>query len=1093
MSYNVFLKRAVYNFYSCLIIFLLGPFSLFAQTGIAEFNRITIKNEKPNLPVPAIFRDSKGLMWFGTQNGLFQFDGYEYKEFKSNYADKATLSDYRIYDMCEDKDGALWLATFSGVNKYNRASSTFSRFYIYDKPKELVDNFVLQVKFDKMGRLWTKKVFSGLFQLHPETQQFEQLLTDNKNPADILNNDVVDTYIDKSGPMWFCVNDKKTGNVLGNYNYENKHLTTYKHNPADQASLSNIPLRKIFKDSKGNIWVGLQNGLEKLNVSTGKFTHYRHDAHNEGSITEGNVIAMEEDDEGMIWIGTENNGLDRVNPATANFIHFKSNPTNLNTLSSNFIYTLYNDKAGTLWIGTDRGLNTFSLKPKKFHNSLFASKDGSITNQSKIYEIITAKDGMMWYCTEKGLYRFDGKNKPQSMYLLKDAEELVQDKSGKLWMSGEAGFASFDIANNKAERFLTIAPDSFDVNIIWTLYTDDEDNLWMGTGGAGLKSMNLKTNKLTRYIHDPTNKNSISSNEIGVIYRCKDMLWLAPYKEGLNSINLKTGKVTRYPANPSNPDSLSFPIVTAIYNDSKNRLWVGTGDGLNLLNKDGKTFTRLSEKNGLANASIRDKSIVEDTHGNIWIATMEGISKINGETLAVNNYDARDGFQVNKEAMLKKESNGQMILFGINGITIFNPDEINNNTLPPQVAIVDFQIFNTSIVPGKNSPLQSVISETKEITLSYKQSFFSIGFTAQNYIITEKNQYAYKLEGFEKDWTYAGTRRVGYYTNVPPGEYTFRVKAANNDGVWNETGASLKIIITPPFWLTWWFRILAAAAIAGVAIGIYRIRVHAIETQKKKLQQQVEEKTGQLLIATKEEYKARQNAEEANIELKKKNEELEQFAYVASHDLQEPLRMVSSFLTLLEEKYGHILEDKGKKYVHYAVDGAQRMRQIITDLLEFSKVGNTADNLEAIDLNEVVADIQVLYAQQIKEKNAVITSDLLPFINGYKAPLRQVFQNLVGNALKYTKADNNTMVKITAKDLGTHWQFSVADNGIGIGKEHFDNIFIIFKRLHNKIEFSGTGIGLAITKKIVLNMGGKIWVESEEGKGCTFYFTLIKK
>jgi PAS domain S-box-containing protein len=228
-------------------------------------------------------------------------------------------------------------------------------------------------------------------------------------------------------------------------------------------------------------------------------------------------------------------------------------------------------------------------------------------------------------------------------------------------------------------------------------------------------------------------------------------------------------------------------------------------------------------------------------------------------------------------------------------------------------------------------------------------------------------------------------------------------------------------------------------------------------------------------------------------ELSISNTELEQFAYVASHDLQEPLRMITSFLTQLEKKYGAVIDDKGKKYIDFAVDGAKRMRQIILDLLEFSKVGKTDEAPEELDLNELVNEIKILFRKRIEDKKAVIIIDKLPEVHAHGSPMRQVFQNLIGNALKYSKKDIPARIHITVKELNDHWQFAVMDNGIGINNEYFDKIFIIFQRLHNKDEYSGTGMGLAITKKIVENLGGKIWVESEESKGSTFYFTILKQ
>jgi len=1075
-------------FFLSLSVMVLSGIQLYAQEGIGKFNRVIIKNENPDLQVFAILRDSKGYMWFGTENGLFQFNGYEYKDFKSNDTDTTTISEDRVFDICEDKDGALWLATFSGVSKYNRVSATFNRFYVIDNPKNIMDNFILQTNIDSKGRLLAKRTMFGLYLLNPETKNFEELLINKNNPGDPTNKNVIDSYIDKSGIIWFCVNDKKTSNVLSNYNFESKHLTTYTHNSVDPSSLSSSPLRKLFKDSKGNLWIGLENGLDKLEVSTGKFTHYQHNPNNSNSIASGKIIALEEDDENL-WIGTEGNGLDKLDLSTGIFMHFKSNPGDVKTLSSNTIYSLYNDKAGMLWIGTDKGLQTYTLNPRKFHNYLFASRDGSIVNSWQISDVKTGKDGALWYCTENGLYRFNRKNKPQFILPFFESEELVQDKSGKFWLGGNGGLVSFDPVTKLVERYYPPQTDIVNINVIWSIYIDDSETLWIGMGGGGLKSIDLKTKKEKNYLHNPANDNSISSNEIGAIYRNKDMLWIGPYKTGLNSINLITGKITRYNFNPLQPGSLSFPIVTAIYADKKNRIWVGTGDGLNLLAKDGKTFKRFKEKEGLANSIILDKSITEDSNGNIWVATRAGISKINPGTYAINNYDSRDGFQVNREALLRKDSKGEMVLFGINGLTVFHPEEIIDNPLPPPVSISDFQIFNKSIVPGTGSPLKSVINEAKEITLSYQQSFFTLEFAAQNYILPEKNKYAYMLEGFEKDWNYVGTRRFAYYTNVPHGKYTFKVKAANNDGIWNEQGAAVKIIITPPFWLTWWFKLLASLSILGSAIAFYKFRTKTIKTQKKKLQQQVRKQTQQLLQSTREEQKARQEAERVNIELGGKNKELEQFVYVASHDLQEPLRTTSGFIELIQQQYHGKLDEKADKYLVFISEATTRMKVLIKDLLDFSRIGTKAE-LKEIDCNIMLTNMLADIMAAIQEAKADIKFTELPVINGYPTEIKLLFQNLVINAIKFRRKDVTPQINISAQKKEGYWEFAVSDNGIGIEKNSSERIFDIFQRLHTRKEYEGSGIGLSHCKKIVELHGGKIRVESIPGVGSIFYFTL---
>jgi len=345
------------------------------------------------------------------------------------------------------------------------------------------------------------------------------------------------------------------------------------------------------------------------------------------------------------------------------------------------------------------------------------------------------------------------------------------------------------------------------------------------------------------------------------------------------------------------------------------------------------------------------------------------------------------------------------------------------------------------------------------------------------------------LEGFDKDWNYVGDQRKATYTNLDPGTYTFKVRASNNDGVWNNEGTSIKIIINPPFWLTWWFKILAVLVVAGSAIGFYRHRVNAINKQKRKLQQQVQQQTHQLLKSTEEEHKARQEAEQANIELERKNKELEQFAYIASHDLQEPLRTTSSFVQLIQKQYHGKLDEKADKYFNYILDASDRMRLLIKNLLDYSRIGNKKE-IEQVDCNKTLQQVLADLGAAINDTEADIQHHPLPVISGYPTEIKQLFQNLIINAIKFQKKGIAPKIKISVQKINNKWEFAFEDNGIGIEKKNSEKIFNIFQRLHTRTEYEGSGIGLSHCKKIVELHKGEIWVESRFGEGSTFNFTL---
>ena len=348
------------------------------------------------------------------------------------------------------------------------------------------------------------------------------------------------------------------------------------------------------------------------------------------------------------------------------------------------------------------------------------------------------------------------------------------------------------------------------------------------------------------------------------------------------------------------------------------------------------------------------------------------------------------------------------------------------------------------------------------------------------------------LEGFDKTWNEVGTQRTATYTNLDPGKYVFKVKGLNNEGTWSSNIASLQLTITPPFWLTWWFRIAIILAVAGSVITFYRVRINAVERQRKILQQKVKEQTIQLVHSNEEERKARLEADHANEELENKNIELEQFVYIASHDLREPLRTTSGFVEFFQKQYKGKLDEKADTYLSYISQSADRMKMLIDDLLDYSRIGSKKE-FQQVDCNIILQEVLTDLGTALTEAGAEIRYDNLPVINGHPTGIKQLFQNLITNGIKFRKKDVSPKIKIYTEIKDDVWKFSFSDNGIGIEPQHREKIFVIFQRLHTKKEYEGSGIGLAHCKKIVELHGGKIWIESKPGEGSTFHFTVQAK
>jgi signal transduction histidine kinase len=596
----------------------------------------------------------------------------------------------------------------------------------------------------------------------------------------------------------------------------------------------------------------------------------------------------------------------------------------------------------------------------------------------------------------------------------------------------------------------------------------------MGTNGGGVNVLDQTTGIITKYISDPNNKKSV----IGDYIRCffedkKGNIWVGT-TDGVSVFNPSSKIFTNY-----NHENAGFEtdIIYSFCEDSKGNIWIGTlGGGLVRFDQLTKKSVIYTTNEGLPENTIN--GIAEDQFGNLWLSTNNGLCHFNPRTGNSKTMGLDNGLQSFEfiQGSSFKTSKGDILFGGVNGFNVVHPDHIILNEIVPPVVISSFKIFNKPVIayqPG--SPLTADITSTKEITLAHDQSIFSFDFAALNFTAPEKNQYAYMLEGFDKDWIYCGTQRTATYTNLDPGTYTFRVKASNNDGVWNEKGTSIKVIITPPFWLTWWFKTLAVMLLMGTIYLVYRIRVRTINKQRHQLELQVQERTQSLARMT--------------VELERKNKELEQFAYVASHDMQEPLRTISSFLDLLKNQYKDRFDGKAQKYMDFILQASDRMKVLINDLLEYSRIGKKKESAE-VDLSNTINTVLADLNKAIAEAGANIKVGKMPVIKAYPTEMKQIFQNLIINAIKFRKKDTIPEIEIAAEKKNGSWQFMVRDNGIGIDPKQSDRIFVIFQRLHTRNEYEGSGIGLSNCKKITELHNGRIWVESTPGEGSSFFFTI---
>ncbi|MEO6327407.1 MAG: two-component regulator propeller domain-containing protein [Ginsengibacter sp.] len=1098
--------------YPHLLILLAISFNSFSQAQHIKFEHIGTNMGLSQSNVICIFQDSRGFMWFGTRDGLNKYDGYKFTVYKYDAENENSLSQNTVQDIIEDHDGNLWIATEGGgLNKFDREKEKFIRFKNNSKdPHSIRNDYISKLMEDEYGNLWIA-TNGGLNMYDKLTNKFSYYLHNQNDPKTLIDDRVCDIVEDKEHNIWLAT-------VAAGFDLFDRKTKTFRHfrtDIKDSLSVASNNHSTLFIDDKDQLWIGTRgNGLSLFDKKNETFKHYLNKLNDKDNGP--NVIrTIKEDDKENLWIGTENGGLCLFDIQTETFQNYAPDEADNSSLSDISIWSLCKDKKGNMWVGTfSSGLNFVNHDANKFAHYSHTSSPLSLNN-NKVLAIVEDSKQNLWIGTDGGgMDLFNSKTGAFTHYVHDASNKnslcgnyvlaICEDSEGSLWIGTWAdGITVFNKEKNSYTHFKydPANPNGLSSPNIRAIFEDNEKDMWVVTFGAGFCKYDKKNNNFIRYPSDAANTNTVGNAYVNMFFEdSKQNLWIATHGSGLDLFNKKTNTFKHF-LKIENKNSISNNVVYCMAEDKEGNLWIGTDMGLNRMDKNG-AFINYNTKDGLPSNSIL--GLLIDKKSNLWVSTLNGLSRFDPITKVFKNFGINDGLQSNEFKMNScfQSLTGKMYFGGVNGFNEFNPDNTKEKTYEPPLVLTDFQIFNSQVPISVNekdkSPLKKNITDTKEMILSYKQSVISFEFSSLDYGVTDKKQYSYMLEGFDKDWNNIGSKHTATYTNLDPGKYLFKVRGLNNEGEWSSQQIAVRLTITPPFWLTWWFKLLAFVSVVGGAIGFYMIRINAMNAQKIKLQQQVKEQTHQLIESTELEQMARQEADKARLEtdranaaLEKKNKELEQFAYIASHDLQEPLRTTSSFVKLLQKHYQAQADEKTDKYFTFVLDASDRMKELIKNLLDFSRIGNKKE-LEQVDCNGVLNNVLADLGVAISEAKADVTYTSLPVITGYPTELKQLFQNLITNAIKFRKEGVAPQINISVKQIPGYWEFSFKDNGIGIEEKYNEKIFVIFQRLHTRAEYEGTGIGLSHCKKIVELHKGEIWVKSTPGQGSTFHFTIRK-
>lgn len=833
-----------------------------AEVKPIRFDRISIEDGLSQATILSMHQDSAGFMWFGTEEGLDRFDGYEFTNYRNDPADSESISCSYVWAIDEDPHGDLWLATDGGgISRWNRATDTFDNFKAEPEGSNgpSSDN-IRSLRIAPSGLIWIATRKAGLNSFDPATGAFVYYRHDSADPSSLGSDRVFGLSIDASGQVWIGTDDG-----LDRLNEDGEGFTHYRHDPADSASLSDSRVRSIAGDRQGDLWVGtLDGGLNRWNPATGDFTRYTHDDTDPRSLSSNRVRAILEDDAGRLWIGTVE-GLNLFDSSSESFSSYTNNPADPTSLSTNDVISLYQDRGGVVWIGTQLGgVNKWNPNIWSFgHHSSQRSGANSLRN-SNVTSFAEDRAGRLWIGTVgggvsvldrvSGHYTHHGTGSGSSGGLSTElVMTLLNDHLGTTWVGTlDGGINRF---NPTTETFTHYRhdpsrSDSLGSDGVMSLYEDQQGTLWVGTFGGGLNRFDRKTGTFTRFTHDPRDPTTISSDRVTTIAQDPSgLLWVGTDAGGLNLFDPRAGTFVHFMADPADPRSISSDTIFSLHVDASGQLWIGTrGGGLDTLetlpeSSESAVFVNRSSRDGLSNDTIY--GILPDSSGSLWMSTNRGLSRYDRATGTFRNYRFSHGLQGDEFnfGAHYRSTGGELMFGGINGFNIFFPERIETNSAVPPVVMTSFLKFNKPV--AADGP----VFGREGVELGFRDDVVTFEFAALDFTAPKENRYAYILEGFDDAWIDLGTVRRVTFTDLDGGDYVLRVRGSNNEGVWNENGLALNLSVAPPPWLTWWAYGLYALLIS-TALYLYWLaqqrKLKREEEYSGRLEEEVRERTGAL-------------------------------------------------------------------------------------------------------------------------------------------------------------------------------------------------------------------------------------------------------
>jgi len=1092
------------------------------------FHNSTIKDGLFHANAQAIVQDNDGYIWIGTSEGLQRYDGKTYKYYGLSNKANSMLSNFVSSLYFQDNKNVLWIGCKDGIlTKFDLVTYTFTNFQINYSDKNQILDISQIIYYDKNNLLIATNLNSGLLLFNIESNTFKKIdIFDTENIQELYQIHIKNDYIYASTEKGLLKISKDFSSI--------KLFTVHDFNSSKIISISEYAEDELIISSLDNIYEFDTKLNTYTNITPSDFPKIEIVKH------------IKADKNDIIWIATKNNGLIKLNINTNKFYQYKYNQTQEASLSSNNISTIYfSQKNSIIWLGTFKGISFFSLKSNTFRNYI----PTTIENEpiDLFFSILKASNNSFWlsdfynnvYYSDninKLLTKITTRNSRLGLLGKRDIMKIIESPDSIIWFGTKTGLISYNYKTQKIREFKVSEKVKFHnyYNRITNLRYS-KNTIWISSN-AGISSFNIQTNKFTCY--PPPENNDLNKHLIhtrDILYDNNENIWFGEFNNGVYKYNLKTGKYIHYINEKNNKKSLCSNDIVALFIDSENSVWITTiHKGISRYNSDINSFTNYSINNGLPSNNIYE--IIEDKDKHLWLSTNRGISAFNLKTNEFTNYGFNDGVNIYEFNMNSscKTFNGEILFGGIGGVVSFYPKEIISESDFPKIFISDLYIQNKQISPNSKILNNKSITYTKDLDLEYQKSNIRFDISIINFLLSSKNQFAWKLDNYETSWNYSHKNQNSIsYTNLPPGKYILLLKNTKDKINWSDTKQILNITIKPPLWLTSWFRIGVWFFVGVLLLVFYNFRIYYYKKQKEALNIIIDKKTNELRLLN-------NNLIDRNAEIQTQNEELLQYRYHLeelvddrtvqlkkaldkakesdefktriilnlSHEIRTPLNAIIGYSSIIAN---NTLSDKETQEFSVMVeDSGKSLINLIDNIIKLSDLesSNEKFNLTYFDLNKTINDIISYYSEdlsknitiipQVLDKNYTIYSD--------RKKITHCISELLGNAINYTENGTITIgygiysseeifanysIKLDSKNK-SHILFYVKDTGIGISEEQQKYIFDIFKKVedHTNKLYRGLGIGLSVLRQYVEILDGKVWINSTVNQGSEFYFTI---